>query len=136
MRKGRRVALLGACLLVAATGCVDTSTDEATGEHLYRRYCASCHGVSGRGDGPLAASFAPPPSDLTRLAQTAGGRFDETAVMMAIDGRRLGVQHGPRDMPVWGAIFADRHAGERFAIYGATLDARALADYLRTLQHY
>jgi hypothetical protein len=54
--------------------------------------------------------------------------------MMAIDGRRLVAQHGPRDMPVWGAVFAEQHVGEPFAIYGPTLDARALADYLRTIQ--
>ncbi len=89
----------------------------------------------GHGDGTLAKSIAPPPTDLTLLARNAGGKFDETAVMMAIDGRRLVVQHGHREMPVWGAVFADRHADEPFSVYGPTLDARALADYLRTLQH-
>lgn len=136
MRKARPLALLGAFFLVAATGCVDTRTDEATGEQLYRRYCASCHGASGGGDGPLAASIAPTPTDLTLLARNAGGKFDEAAVMMAIDGRRLVVQHGPREMPVWGVVFAVQHVGEPFAMYGPTLDARALADYLRTLQRH
>lgn len=127
-------ALAAGLLIGGLVACADTRTDEATGEQLYRRYCASCHGESGRGDGPLAASLAPPPSDLTRLASRADGRFDETAVMMAIDGRRVVAQHGPREMPVWGAVFAERHVGEPFAVYGPTLDARALADYLRTIQ--
>jgi mono/diheme cytochrome c family protein len=135
MSKARALALLGACLVAASTGCVETRTDEATGEQLYRRYCASCHGVSGLGDGPLAASLAPPPTDLTTLARRTGGKLDEAAVMMVIDGRRLVAQHGPRDMPVWGAVFAEQHVGEPFAMYGPTLDARALSDYLRTLQH-
>ena len=134
MREARRRALLGVCLLAVAAGCVDTRTDEAHGGDLYRRYCASCHGVAGRGDGPLAASLQPPPTDLTTLAQRHGGKFDETAVMMAIDGRSLVAQHGPRDMPVWGAVFVEQHVGEPFAMYGPTLDARALGDYLRTLQ--
>ncbi len=34
------------------------------GERLYRKHCASCHGDSGRGDGPDAALFAEPPRDL------------------------------------------------------------------------
>lgn len=134
MSKARALTLLSAFLLALATGCVETRTDEATGEQLYLRYCASCHGISGRGDGSLAASLVPPPTDLTLLAQRAGGKFDETSVMMAIDGRRLVVQHGPREMPVWGAVFAEQHVGEPFAAYGPTLDARALADYLRTFQ--
>lgn len=104
------------------------------GGALYRRHCASCHGISGRGDGPLAESLTVAPSDLTTLARRAGGRFDESAVMTVIDGRLLVAQHGPREMPVWGAIFAQEHVGEPFAVYGATLDARALSDHLRTIQ--
>ena len=37
---------------------------DATGEILYARECAPCHGPTGRGDGPEAAYFAPPPRDL------------------------------------------------------------------------
>ncbi len=54
--------------------------------------------------------------------------------MMAIDGRLSVEEHGPRDMPVWGVVFQQEHVGEPFAIYGPTLDARALADYLRSIQ--
>jgi mono/diheme cytochrome c family protein len=35
------------------------------GRALYARYCATCHGESGRGDGPSAAGFATRPTDLT-----------------------------------------------------------------------
>ena len=34
------------------------------GADLYATYCASCHGAGLRGDGPLAASLNPPPSDF------------------------------------------------------------------------
>ena len=128
------VAAAGAAALAFATACVDQRTDVAKGRELYVQYCGSCHGESGRGDGPMAPAFQPPPTDLTTLARHAGGHFDEAGVMMVIDGRRLVAQHGPRDMPVWGAVFAEKHVGEPFAMYGATLDARALADYLRTIQ--
>ena len=37
---------------------------ELNGGRLYRKYCASCHGVSGRGDGPDASIFATPPRNL------------------------------------------------------------------------
>ena len=134
MRASSLLGLAGACLVAVLASCVDTTTDEARGGDLYRRYCASCHGVEGRGDGPLGCCMSPTPSDLTTLAKRNGGKFDESGIMMTIDGRRSVAQHGPRDMPVWGAIFAEQHVGEPLAIYGAPLDARALADYLRSIQ--
>jgi len=134
-RNGTRWAgLILVSWFVGAVGCADTHSNEVAGAVLYERHCASCHGLTGKGDGPLADSFIVAPSDLTTLARRAGGRFDESAVMMTIDGRLLVAQHGPREMPVWGAVFAQEHVGEPFAIYGATLDARALADHLRTIQ--
>jgi high-affinity iron transporter len=35
------------------------------GKQVYEANCAGCHGSQGGGDGALAASFEPPPSDLT-----------------------------------------------------------------------
>jgi high-affinity iron transporter len=32
---------------------------------LFAQQCVSCHGLSGQGDGPLAASMEPPPTDFT-----------------------------------------------------------------------
>lgn len=39
--------------------------DLARGERLYAEQCASCHGVSGRGDGIAAAGLDPAPTDFT-----------------------------------------------------------------------
>jgi mono/diheme cytochrome c family protein len=36
-----------------------------TGKQLYGKYCASCHGDAGRGDGPAAAALPLKPSDFT-----------------------------------------------------------------------
>lgn len=36
------------------------------GEMVYMRVCRGCHGPTGRGDGPYAASMEPRPADLTR----------------------------------------------------------------------
>jgi copper transport protein len=35
------------------------------GREIYQQSCAQCHGIAGRGDGPLAAGLRPPPVDLT-----------------------------------------------------------------------
>ena len=102
------------------------------GAALYRVHCASCHGVAGTGDGPVAPSLTPRPTDLTRIAQRSEGQFRESEVLAAIDGRYEVAAHGPRDMPVWGAVFLEERVGEPLAIHRAMDDARALVDYLRT----
>lgn len=46
------------------------------GKALYRKYCASCHGESGQGDGPLANKLRPKPADLIeRAAHHSDGDF-------------------------------------------------------------
>ncbi len=118
----------------ALAGCVDETRREVAGKDLYLRYCASCHGAGGKGDGPVAGSLRRPPTDLTALARRAGGRFDEAALMASIDGRRAVAEHGSREMPVWGAVFETEHAGEPFQAYVGLLETRALVDYLRSIQ--
>jgi copper transport protein len=43
----------------------------ARGRELYEQQCVTCHGLSGRGDGPLAASLRPRPADF-RVHMAAG----------------------------------------------------------------
>ncbi len=126
------VGLAVACGL--AIGCGAAQETAPTGRALYLRHCASCHGVSGRGDGPVAGSQQQPPSDLTAIAKRAGGDFNEARVMRVIDGRRAVAAHGPRDMPVWGAVFSEESQSQPRAGYVALLHTRALSDYLRTIQ--
>jgi mono/diheme cytochrome c family protein len=101
---------------------------------MFVRYCASCHGTEGRGDGPLAGALTRPPADLTRLAAKSGGHYDERAVMSVIDGRRPVVEHGTREMPVWGAIFEEEGQGKPYPAFHSLLQSRLLVDYLATIQ--
>ena len=46
----------------------DSASSVAAGEATYTQMCATCHGLTGRGDGQLAAAtaaYGTPPSDLT-----------------------------------------------------------------------
>lgn len=39
--------------------------DAAAGAIIFNANCASCHGVSGKGDGPVGAALTPAPRDFT-----------------------------------------------------------------------
>jgi high-affinity iron transporter len=41
----------------------------AVGERLYQQECASCHGVNGDGNGPLAAQLNPPPINFQEMSR-------------------------------------------------------------------
>ncbi len=70
---------------------------------LYLSSCASCHGIDGKGDGPVSKQLKVAPTDLTVLAKKNGGVFPVSAVYEVIDGRKVIAAHGTREMPVWGA---------------------------------
>jgi mono/diheme cytochrome c family protein len=107
---------------------------EDVGRTLYVRYCASCHGRSGRGDGPVASALGEKPIDLTQLATQHGGTFPFVDVCEAIDGTRTVRAHGVSEMPVWGEIFESDSASplEQQILAGGKV--MAIARYLRTLQ--
>jgi mono/diheme cytochrome c family protein len=119
---------------VLLTACGASEPPAPTGEILYLRHCAACHGESGRGNGPVAATLRTPPTDLTTIAARAGGRFDGSWVMRIIDGRQVVAEHGTREMPVWGAVFSEELENEPHTAYTVLLHGRALTDYVRTLQ--
>ncbi len=128
-----RILVLLALSSLLALACRDPQ-DSPTGKNLYLQHCASCHGESGDGSGPLAASLVTPPSDLRKIAARNGGRFDESGVMAYIDGRKNVAAHGPREMPVWGAVFQEESRPAHYPAYTSLLHSRALTDYLRTIQ--
>lgn len=35
------------------------------GEKIYQQKCQVCHGIKGKGDGPVASALKPPPADFT-----------------------------------------------------------------------
>lgn len=106
-----RLALVAAAVGVAAVGLVSAPSAQTfgltdySGEELFGRFCAACHGPGGEGDGPVAATMSVSVPDLTRLAERSGGEFPAAEVRDVIDGRALVIAHGPRSMPVWGYEF-------------------------------
>lgn len=93
---------LGAALLLLETSGRAAELSSYSGAELYQRFCASCHGYSGFGDGPVASQLKVSVPDLTRIAKRHGGVFPAEDVRRIIDGRSVHMAHGTRTMPVWG----------------------------------
>jgi mono/diheme cytochrome c family protein len=72
------------------------------GKIEYQSNCAACHGVDGKGTGPVADALKTKPADLTTIARENNGVFPFGRIYDIIDGRQEIKSHGPRDMPIWG----------------------------------
>jgi len=80
-------------------------TSPASGEEMYKHYCAACHGSTGKGDGPAASALKTAPADLTNLAKNNGGKFPAEYVMSVLRFGATKPAHGSKNMPVWGPLF-------------------------------
>jgi mono/diheme cytochrome c family protein len=131
------VAAILACGVMLAPGLVAAASAQeykqtTTGGEVYRTYCASCHGTTARGDGPLASSMKRKPANLAEIAKRNGGEFPTEMVFKTIDGRQPVRGHGGADMPVWGDVFTrSRDAGDAERVK-AVIDS--LVDYLNSIQ--
>jgi mono/diheme cytochrome c family protein len=77
------------------------------GEKLFKAYCAACHGVDAKGNGPFAPALKVVPPDLTRIAERNRGMFPMGRIERIIAGdEALPSGHGPGEMPVWGPVFS------------------------------
>jgi len=82
-----------------------TPIEGVSGSATFKAYCAQCHGLSGRGDGPAAKALKTPPADLTTLAKRNSGQFPTGGVKQVINGDTMNPAHGSREMPMWGPVF-------------------------------
>jgi mono/diheme cytochrome c family protein len=132
MTRSCRLALSGVMLGLSAMGCQQAApafTEPMTlggrevsadtlnqGRDLYGKYCVSCHGETGAGDGPAARSLKFPPRDF-RVAKFSFAKEGELPAHEAlVDRIRSGVPE--RGMPPWTGMREE--------------DLSALADYIKT----
>ena len=80
-------------------------TSAGSGKEMFDAYCASCHGMDAKGNGPAAAALKAQPTDLTLLAEKNGGKFPTRRVIGSIQDVTQNV-HGSKDMPIWGPLFS------------------------------
>ncbi|MCC7054331.1 MAG: copper chaperone PCu(A)C [Gemmatimonadaceae bacterium] len=109
---------LDTALVANAAGVahVATAASVAGGRALYRENgCGSCHGPEGHGDGPVAATLAPPPRDFRRAGdfRTEG---DEATITQLL---ATGIPNGGQ-MPLYAHL--------------STTERRSLALYVLSLR--
>jgi mono/diheme cytochrome c family protein len=122
-------------LMLATTGVTGAQrpADPAvpdSGRELFSTHCASCHGVTGQGNGPAADELRHRPANLTHFATQNGGVFNGARLRAVIDGRTVKA-HGTMEMPIWGDTFKWRQGLPEEEIR-ARIDA--LVRYLETIQ--
>ena len=123
--------------LLAPSASAQTDEDLLVGQVEYRVSCASCHGLDGKGKGPVALFLTTKPADLTLLAVGNGGIFPHQTIHEILDGRAGNGVHGDTAMPVWGARYL-----KEFEMFGGDQDDSALVEaritrlvnYMETIQ--
>ncbi len=108
------VGLIG--IVTIALSLAWAAGDAAKGKTTYGQMCAGCHGSSGKGDGPAAASLNPKPTDLTNKATG----LNDADLKKVIKGGGQAIGKSPA-MPALGA-----------ALKGPDVDN--LVAYLRSLE--
>jgi mono/diheme cytochrome c family protein len=110
------------------------STAADDGKQMYANYCAPCHGLDGRGQGPTAAALKTPPVDLTVLSKNNKGQFPGNHVVAVL---KFGVEnsaHGSKDMPIWGPALGKMDHGSSMSPDTQSLRIANLVKYVETLQ--
>ncbi|WP_299827084.1 cytochrome c [uncultured Roseobacter sp.] len=125
-------------LIVAALclGQQSHAQDMGEGQTLFRLHCAACHGIEGRGNGPMSPVLLVQPADLTKLSQKEDGTFPTYRVVKRIDGRDPLVSHGS-DMPVYGWFFEGNDVAISAQSGQPIMTSQPVADlvaWLRTIQ--
>jgi len=112
----RRVPMLAVALLVAVVASAAAQTGNrqqpviraVDGASIFRNYCAACHGLDGRGNGPVSKALKREIPDLTRLSQRNDGAFPaihvRNTIMFGADD--LLPAHGSKEMPIWGPLLS------------------------------
>ena len=135
----RKIAICLLMLTVALALAAQTKIEKTpapytppdSGKDMYKAYCASCHGLDGKGSGPAAAAMKAPLPDLTLLAKKNGGKFPADHVAAVIQGDTNSPSHGSAEMPVWGPVFM--HVSQHHTAV-VQQRVRNLSEYIQSIQ--
>ena len=131
-----RVKIIAAALFLILGGVrsVSSAAEADQGRMYFLRYCGSCHGVEGKGDGTVSRSLKVKPADLTQLKKKNNGVFPLEKVMATINGKTRVEAHGESEVPVWGEIFVKEASVQKDPAGTSSAKIKALAEYIETIQ--
>jgi mono/diheme cytochrome c family protein len=124
-------------LVWATFGYAQEAEVIASGKEEFRRHCALCHGLGGKGDSVMVNLnlLTDKPPDLTQLRKKNGGMFPFWEVYRIVDGRQPVKGHGTPDMPIWGDLLSMQEDGGSPAIETKTTGRILnIVHYLQSLQ--
>ena len=104
----RRIAT-SVALLVLFAAAAASAQDKEEGKKLYTTYCSSCHGESGKGDGPAAASLPVKPANHTD-GNVMNKMSDKTLMEIISKGGQAGGKSA--FMPAWGGALRDKQVAD------------------------
>ncbi len=106
-------------------------TSPVDGKQMYRSYCAPCHGMDGKGNGPVASALKTPPTNLSLLSRNNNGKFPDTHIVSVMDFGSNLPAHGSAEMPVWGPILGKMN---QMNVMDKQLRISNLSHYIESLQ--
>ena len=112
-KRPNRITLLTALatLALALPTATALAGDAEKGKAAYTANCLSCHGETGKGDGPVGQVLQPPPRDFTtadfKLDTDEDGKPGTDADLKAVISKGAGAFGGNQMMAPWGGVLSD-----------------------------
>ena len=139
---GMAALSLGVLLIGQGTGITQTKdktlkvvpppySQPQSGKQMYKDYCAACHGMEGKGNGPAVEFLKASPPDLTIMAKGHNDTYVTDHVRTVL---RFGTEskaHGTLDMPLWGQMFSALNSHDDAVV---KLRINNLCEYVQSIQ--
>jgi mono/diheme cytochrome c family protein len=107
----RHSILVSALIAAIAPTAAFAAADLAKGKETFKMICATCHGETGKGDGPGGAGLQPPPRDFSKAQfkfdTNKNGKAGEDADLKAVISKGAAEFGGSPLMTPWAGTLSD-----------------------------